>query len=195
MLCWYCTTNWNILASKSLMRSLYISLEIFLGLFYMHVCLFWYIIPMDHNLIQVFLIYYVQPTATDCSPLQHTATLCNTIQCIVIHCNVHCITLKFTKAVLLICYAQHTATHCNTLQHTATHCNTLQHTATHCNTPTQCSWCTTRNPLQHTATYCNALQCTVTHTATHYSSVPDLLCATHCNPLQRATTRQHTATH
>ena len=44
--------------------------------------------------------------------LQHTATLCNTLQ------HTHCNTL------------QHTATHCNTLQHTATHCNTLQHTAT-----------------------------------------------------------------
>jgi len=40
-----------------------------------------------------------------------------------------------------IALAQHTVTHCNTLQRTATHCNTLQHNATHCHT------------LQHTAAH------------------------------------------
>jgi len=46
-------------------------------------------------------VYWNCHTAT---PLQHTATHCNTLQ--------------------------HTATHCNTLQHAAPHCTTLQHTAT-----------------------------------------------------------------
>ena len=94
-------------------------------------------------------------------------------------------------------HAEHTATHCNTLQHTATHCNTLQHTAPHCST------------LQHASTqqvgadvkfHCNTVIVTLHLTAA---------LATHCNTLQHATTEtweqtthststqwlQHTATH
>ena len=80
------------------------------------------------------MLHTLQHNAT---PLQHTATHCNTLQHIATHCNT----------------LQHTATHCNTLQHTATatstHCNTLQHTATHCNT------------LQHTHT--NRVDQTICH--------------------------------
>jgi len=81
-----------------------------------------------------------------CNTLQHTATRCNTLQCIV-----RCNTL------------QHTAMHHNTLQHTATHCNTLQHTATHYHTPQYIVRCSPLAPsssnklLQHTATHCNTL--------------------------------------
>jgi len=99
------------------------------------------------------------------SPLQHTASLCNTLQYSVTY------TAKnFSKISSLLNWPcnmkntqQHTATHCSTLQHTATHCNTLQHTATHCNT------------LQHTATHCNKLHHTATHTAKNFSKVSLLL--------------------
>ena len=70
--------------------------------------------------------------------LQHTATVCSTLQ------HNAC------------CKLQHAATPYNTLQHTATHCNTLQHTATHCNTmyfnATQC------NILPHNTIQCNTNQ-------------------------------------
>jgi len=49
----------------------------------------------------------MQPTATHCNPLQHSAT--------------H---LQLSMREIL-----------ETLQHTATHCNPLQHTASQCNTP------------------------------------------------------------
>ena len=109
----------------------------------------------------------LQHTTTLCNTLQHsehTATCCNTLQ------RTLCMLLSLTLSLIFFCNTsnsrctsmkgqfnwrtsrtlQHTATHCNTLQHTATHCNTLQHTATHCTT------------LQHTATHCNTLQRTAT---------------------------------
>jgi len=51
------------------------------------------------------------------TPLQHTATHCNTLQRTAMHCNT----------------LQHTATHGNTREHTATHGITRHHTATHGN--------------------------------------------------------------
>jgi len=61
----------------------------------------------------------LQHGATHYTMLQHTGTLCNTLQ----HTPV--------TYVCPIANISSRATHCNTLQHTATHCNTLQHTATH----------------------------------------------------------------
>ena len=121
------------------------------------------------------------------SPLQHTATHCNTLQ--------------------------HTATHCNTLQHTESHCITLQmryridiirghDTSTDYidlrgfpfgGTPNlttvltrwTCNIVMISNlwiklnmryrviiicPLQHSATHCNALQHTATHCNTLYNT-------------------------
>jgi len=65
--------------------------------------------------------------------LQHTATLCNTLQHTIKHRNT----------------LQHTATHCNTLQRTVTWCNTPQHIATHCNT-LLCSTIASDVKLHHT---------------------------------------------
>ena len=67
----------------------------------------------------------LQHGATHYTMLQHTGTLCNTLQ----HTPV--------TYVCPIANISSRATHCNTLQHTATHCNTLQHThacpiAQHC---------------------------------------------------------------
>jgi len=72
-------------------------------------------------------------------PLQHTATLCNTLQRTPIHSNKlpHTATTKFhTTQVSMQREARaradtHTASHCNTLHHTPTYFNTLQHTQTH----------------------------------------------------------------
>jgi len=125
-------------------------------------------------------------TATRYNTLQHSATLCNILQCTVAYC---CTTLLDT---LLKCIATHcntlqthVATHCNTLQQTATHSNILQHTATYYNN-------TLQHTLQHTTPHCTTLH----HTATHLEQMrtPNMGCgslntATHCNTLQ------HTATH
>ena len=45
--------------------------------------------------------------------------------------------------------AQHTATHCNSLQLTATHCNSLQLTATHCNSLHTTPHCDTAEDSEH----------------------------------------------
>jgi len=98
------------------------------------------------------------------TPVKHTATHCNTLQCTATHCNTRD---RYTCE-----------THCNTLQHTAMHCNTLQHT-----------WLIHQwNTLQHTATHCNALQ----HTATHVTDTPVKHIATHCNTLQCTATHCNT---
>ena len=147
-------------------------------------------------------------TATHYNTMQHTATLCDTLQQDLLH---------YYKITL-----QHTAIHCNATQHTATHCNTLQPTATHCNrtyatntvlrllrgTSIHCKILQThhntlqrtvthRNTMQHTATLCNALQYTemhcntLQHTAAHCSTLQHT--AAHCSTLQNTAT--HTATH
>ena len=58
----------------------------------------------------------LQNAATRCSPLQHTAT----------HCNTHITWWRPKWRCTRV-----SETHCNTMQSTATHCNALQHTATH----------------------------------------------------------------
>ena len=112
------------------------------------------------------------PYTRHCNTLQHTATLCNTLEQILQHIATHCNTLQHfvtlcdtlqqilqhtatdTATRLISCkksrsmkHSESTALH-NTLQQAVTQCNTLQHTAA---------------TLQHTATYCNTLQ----HIATH----------------------------
>jgi len=101
--------------------------------------------------------------------------------------------------------AEHSNSHCNTLQRTATHCKTLQRTARHCNTLQHAA--TRCNTLQHTATHCNTLRtglswmmagfqlfCRVRSnrilTATHYHTLHHT--ATHCNTLQHTATRCNT---
>jgi len=115
----------------------------------------------------------MQRSATHYNALQHTATLCNTLQRSATHCNA----LQHTATLCNI--LQRSATHCNALQHTATLCNTLQHTATLCNT-------LQRNALEHTATLCNTLQRSATlcttlhHTAPHCNTLQHTLSCTHC---------------
>ena len=66
-------------------------------------------------------------TVTHYNILQHTATLCNTLQRPVWRTNTH-----QTEGILWVSTLQHTATYCNTLQHSATLCNTLgKRTHTH----------------------------------------------------------------
>jgi len=65
--------------------------------------------------------------------LQHTATLCNTLQRTSIEEDKRQIK-KSPLPTSVYCSVLQSEAHCNTLQHTTTHCNTLQHTATHCNT-------------------------------------------------------------
>jgi len=92
----------------------------------------------------------LQHTATHCNTLQHTATRCNTLQDTGIFLYLYTQAdgkQRFERSSMTL---QHTATHCNTLQHTATHCNTLQHAATRCNT--QVSFCIcTRKPTASSA--------------------------------------------
>jgi len=69
---------------------------------------------MSHLIAQLVcgaMAYCHPPVSGIAVHLQHTATLCDTLQ--------HTVTLQ----------------HCNTMQHAATHCSTLQHAATNCNTP------------------------------------------------------------
>jgi len=105
-----------------------------------------------------------------CTKLQHAATLCNTVEPILIHVpwlkthGFYIHTYAYTN-IATPCHilhrtdwitVHHVATHCNTLQHIVPNCSTLQQTATHQSPATHCS------TLQHTATHCNTLQHTTT---------------------------------
>jgi len=86
----------------------------------------------------------ISGTPATVSPLQHSATYCNTLQ--------------------------HTTTHCNTLQHAATHCNTLQHPHQYHHRRKRKQSCQISIPqscstLQHTVTHCSTLQKHCKHTA------------------------------
>ena len=76
----------------------------------------------------------MQCTATDCNALQQIAMHCNRLRCTSTDCNtlqLMCAKPSVDEALKLRQCKKHPATRCNTLQHAATRCNTLQHTATH----------------------------------------------------------------
>jgi len=78
------------------------------------------------------------------TPLQHSATRCNTLQHAATRCNaLHHTASQCNKL-------QHSAAYCNTLHHPATPCNTLHHTSAHYTTPKHPA---THNTLQHTTTH------------------------------------------
>ena len=86
----------------------------------------------------------ISGTPATVSPLQHSATYCNTLQ--------------------------HTITHCNTLQRAATHCNTLQHPHQYHHRRKRKQSCQISIPqscstLQHTVIQCSTLQTHCKHTA------------------------------
>jgi len=85
-------------------------------------------------------LHHVNPNATHCTALHHTAQPCTTLQ----HTAIHCTALQntATHCNTLLVLAPSCQSECNTLHHTAPHCTTLHHTAPHCNT---------LKTLQHTA--------------------------------------------
>ena len=114
----------------------------------------------------------LQHTATVCSTLQYTATHCtHCTHCTIQHHSAtHCTTFSLRRDVRT--RLQHNTTHCNTLHHTAIYCTTLQHIAPHCTT------------LHHTAPHCTTLHHTAPRCTTLHHTAP------HCTTLHHTATRR-----